>query len=407
MGTSRILAAVVVGLVVSRAEAQWTVVRLHPAGATTSDGYGVGTGQQVGYVKVGPTVGHSRASVWSGTAASWVNLHPAGPDYSVAYGADGGQQVGEVITGGISHASLWTGSAASWVDLHPAGFHHSIAWGAGGGQQVGLVNDFVDRAAMWSGSAGSLVVLNPPPVASMEFTSLAYATDGAHQVGYVELEGSPKAALWSGTAVSWVNLHPAGMISSWGYGVQGSRQVGIVRVADSSSHAALWSGSAASWVDLHIAGALNSRASDVQGNQQVGYVVLPSGQHASLWTGSAASWVDLHAFLPNGFVVSEARSITTDGVNTFIVGWGYSNLVGHEEALMWVGAGPAFCAGDFNGDGAVTSADVPGFVAVLLGGGACPAPPAGCLGDFNLDGVVDGADVAGFVAKVAAGGTCP
>jgi len=57
--------------------------------------------------------------------AGWtvVNLHPAGATYSEAWGVSGGQQVGEAD----GHAGLWSGTAGSWVDLHallPAGVYY-------------------------------------------------------------------------------------------------------------------------------------------------------------------------------------------------------------------------------------------------------------------------------------------
>ena len=44
-------------------------------------------------------------------------LHPQDCYWSAAYGTSGGQQVGEAC----GAASLWNGTAESWVDLHPAG----------------------------------------------------------------------------------------------------------------------------------------------------------------------------------------------------------------------------------------------------------------------------------------------
>lgn len=401
------LVAAIVALAAPNARAQWTVIRLHPAGTIASDAYAAGTGQQVGFARVGPTVGHTRASLWTGSAASWVNLHPAGADYSYCYAAHSGQQAGDAVIGGVDHASLWTGSAASWVDLNPAGSFSSSANGVRDGQQVGWTNVGYSRAALWTGSAASWIDLNPPPTMDYAHSSEAYAVDSGHQVGYVvDIGGVISASLWNGTP-AWVNLHPTGNISSWAYGVRGGKQVGVVRVPDTSSHAALWSGTAASWIDLHPPGVLNSRASDVEGGRQVGYTVAGGIKHAALWLGTAASWVDLHTFLPAEFTSSEARAITIDGGNFVIVGWAFNNIFTREEAVMWVGAAPAFCAGDFNGDNAVTSADIPGFIAALLAGGPCPAPPAGCPGDLNADGVINGADTPVFIAKVLSGGTCP
>jgi len=53
-----------------------------------------------------------------------VDLNPAGASQSRTAGVYGGQQVGsalvggELYVGGEWHASLWSGTAASWVDLH-------------------------------------------------------------------------------------------------------------------------------------------------------------------------------------------------------------------------------------------------------------------------------------------------
>jgi len=61
-----------------------------------------------------------------------VHLHPDGVSESIAFAGAGGQQVGQVrlIDTGSLHASLWTGTADSWVDLHaflPAEFLTSTA----------------------------------------------------------------------------------------------------------------------------------------------------------------------------------------------------------------------------------------------------------------------------------------
>ena len=326
------------------ANAQWTCVSLHPPTVPfQSLGYGGGDGQQVGFAQIGPTVGHFRASLWSGSAGTWVNLHPTTIGYSIAYAASGGQQGGAYFPAGFARAALWSGSAASYVDLHPPTLWQSAVTGMRAGQQVGWTIDVTSHAALWHGTPGSWVDLNPPPTGGFEHTSEAYATDGTHQVGQVvNVGGVISAALWSGSAASWVNLHPTSMISSWAYGVGDGQQAGVVRVlADGgASHAALWTGSAASWVDLHPVGYLNSQAWAVAKGMQVGRVVSSGVAHAALWKGTAASFVDLHAFTPSGFVSSEARSIWTDATGTYIVGSGFSNMTGREEALLWSGPPP-------------------------------------------------------------------
>src|SRR5205085_6098773 len=105
-------------LLVPRAStAQWTVTNLHPAGAAESYLYGGAVGQQSGSVLL---AGQYRASLWSGTAASWTDLTPAGSTWALAFGTAAGQQVGRASVGAYEHAGLWSGAAASWVDLHPS-----------------------------------------------------------------------------------------------------------------------------------------------------------------------------------------------------------------------------------------------------------------------------------------------
>ena len=64
-----VIGAVVVGALTMTAHADWTVANLHPAGATSSWALGIDAGQQVGAANVG---GVDHASLWSGSAASWV-----------------------------------------------------------------------------------------------------------------------------------------------------------------------------------------------------------------------------------------------------------------------------------------------------------------------------------------------
>src|SRR6476646_8920764 len=49
-------------------------------------------------------------------------LHPSGFYGSQAFGVSGNSQAGvsTAATGSPSHATLWSGTAASYVDLHPA-----------------------------------------------------------------------------------------------------------------------------------------------------------------------------------------------------------------------------------------------------------------------------------------------
>ncbi|MFN0012665.1 MAG: hypothetical protein ACKVS8_13590 [Phycisphaerales bacterium] len=310
----------------------WTVINLHPAGATNSLGINVDGGQQVGRATLG---GVNRASLWSGTAGSWVDLHPGGATSSLAWGVAGGQQVGSASVGGVNRASLWSGTAASWVNLTPAGATESGAYGVSGGQQVGYaIVAGVWRASLWSGTAASWVNLAPAGATHSE----AFGVGGGVQVGYVQRSTTGGfACMWSGTAASYVNLHPAGAAQSFAYGVDGNMQVGFVGAGSQGTQlrASLWSGTAASWVDLHPAQATHSLASGGADGQQVGMAQVGGTWRASLWSGTAASWVDLHSFLPPGFSSSTARRIWTNGTTTIICGEGDNTATGRTEALLW------------------------------------------------------------------------
>jgi hypothetical protein len=96
-------------------------VDLNPSGYTSSYGYGVSGGQQVGDA-AGPANGNNvHAILWSGTADSAVDLNPSGFTQSEALGISGGRQVGfgfGPATANNEHALLWSGRAISVLDLH-------------------------------------------------------------------------------------------------------------------------------------------------------------------------------------------------------------------------------------------------------------------------------------------------
>ena len=196
--------------------------------------------------------------------------------------------------------------------------------------------------------------------------SKANATDGNHQVGYVEGQNPPnvnrRAALWSGTPESLVLLWP---LSDWGYSealsAAGGEQVGYVDKSfcvngstDGGSgctyliHAIAWRGTPESRIDLHpvsLAGANDpgdqrSRAVDTDGMNEVGNanfaLPVPGGgyisqTHALLWHGTAESVVDLH---PANWDASYANGVK----NGTQVGYGF--VVAGESptsALVWHG----------------------------------------------------------------------
>ncbi|HEV2294721.1 MAG TPA: PEP-CTERM sorting domain-containing protein [Tepidisphaeraceae bacterium] len=222
----------------------------------------------------------AHASLWSGTAASWVDLHPANWDWSEGNGISDTQQVGQVLRGNVRqvrHAALWSGTAASFVDLHPAGFDESesSAYGATGTQQVGRASG---RAGLWNGTADSWVDLGP---------GAAYATSGTQQAGSAFFG----ACLWSGTADSRVDLAPAGATSSSAYGIFGQ--------------------------------------------YQVGFVSFSGGWRASLWSGTADSWEDLSLALTGSWDESLASDVWINGNTLYVSGYGYNLSTARYEALLW------------------------------------------------------------------------
>jgi hypothetical protein len=78
--------------------------------------------------------------LWTGTAASAVDLHPAQATASECLAVNNGVQAGDVMLidpndpnmNSISRAALWTGTAASFVNLHsflPSNLYTSTATG--------------------------------------------------------------------------------------------------------------------------------------------------------------------------------------------------------------------------------------------------------------------------------------
>jgi hypothetical protein len=258
-------------------------VDLHPGGEYhTSMVIDMSDKQQAGFTHKGEGWGLVEAAMWSSTSESWFNLHPAADvSYSWATGISGDVQVGRVevavwVAGDlhyVEHASLWKGTAESWVDLNPAGALTSRANATSGGQQAGYAyfgrwNEEADQhAGYWSGSAGSWVDLHP---AGSSYSYAADVSDG-QQVGAARFGGRLHAGTWSGTAASWVDLNPPDSTESIAYGVADGYQVGYVTLAD-DRRASIWSGTAESFFDLHdLLGpeysASEARSIDVSGDE--------------------------------------------------------------------------------------------------------------------------------------------
>ncbi len=338
----------------AQAQGGWTVTNLHPVGAKASSASGTFAGKQVGTLI--DLNGFQRAVLWDDTG--WIDLTPW-TNLAWAYGVGGNQQVGIVHTGQL-HASLWTGSAASWVDLHPAGATESEAYATSGSQQVGFVilssGNGLHRASLWTGSAASWVNLHPEGAVY----SLALGIDGSQQVGGAGFPGTNfHAGLWTGTAASWVDLHPPAATTSYTFDIDASHQVGWARV-NGEYRASLWTGTAESWIDLSPAGTTFSRARGASGALQVGVAAPINGKSSAiLWQGSPSSWEDLSLAIPLSWNVldSEASDIEDDGLNQYVCGWGYNGNTKRYEALLWTRPLATTCYSDCDESGQLTIDD--------------------------------------------------
>jgi hypothetical protein len=313
----------------------WIATSLHPKGALSSMLHDTTGTEQVGVVVFGDA---EHAALWRGTAASFVDLHPPLATRSYALGASDGQQVGRAFINEKSHAMAWSGTAASARDLHPAAPENQASQlnGAAGTQQCGWVFNGRARATVWSGSAPTAVDLHPAGAT----VSAAWATNGSLQVGDATLNGVVSAGRWTGTSESFLLLAPDGALLSRVHGIERSLQsdaqmVGEVQFPGVSPHAALWKGSKESFLDLHPAGATRSTAQDTDGHRQVGSVRMGNSTRAALWHGSAETFIDLHQFLPAHYRNSEARAIWSDGLRTSVVGHAFSTVTDTNEAIFW------------------------------------------------------------------------
>lgn len=158
----------------------------------------------------GFVVGNIRfnAALWriSGNTATSTSLAPNGFAESNALGISRGQIVGDaynvqVNQASVLHAGLWTGlTANSFVDLSDSSETSSVAYATNGTQQVGYVsfdksvnsNPPADHhAVVWNGNAASIQML---PLPKGHTDSIAYAID---QQGNI-------AGEIDGAAVEWI-----------------------------------------------------------------------------------------------------------------------------------------------------------------------------------------------------------
>lgn len=325
---SHFIAAIVgVSILSPSAHAAWTATILHPAGTTQSTAIGAFGNNQVGWATIAD---RTRASLWSGTAGTWVNLHPAGAFQSAAVAMDGTIQGGYIVNGTARRAGIWSGTAASFVNLHPATVARSEITDVYANVQVGTTTATTNtNAALWTGSVASWTNLNP----AGSTYSAALGVHGATQVGYFS-GPNQKACLWTGEAESVVDLHPDGYAISGCAAVTSNRQGGFAMMG-TQLRAALWSGSSSSFVDMHPAGDYDhSSISGMTESLQVGNTRTDFLYRACYWNGTADSFVDLHGTLPAEYTQSFATGVSTDGIKDYIVGTA-TNGSGEQFAVVW------------------------------------------------------------------------
>jgi hypothetical protein len=336
--------------------------------AATSEGQVASFGITVG---IGSSI--NQGILWS-LGGTVINLNPTnltGFSQSVAQGIGGNQEVG--YGGGSAtglnsindnyHALLWHNTANSAVDLNPTnltGFTISRAFATDGAHQVGygVGSDTFSHALLWNGAANSAVNLQPTTLGSQYYASFARGVSGNQQVGDMYGQAEPAAVLWTGTAASEVNLNP---ISNGAYtynsgtvafGVGGGQEVGYGDFSQGGpySHALLWRGTAASYVDLNPAGYSNTTAVATNGSIQAGYSSAYIGNapeptpYAMMWSGTAASAVSLQPLLPSYLTASVANSIDAAG-DVFGVAYDTSGAM---HSVEWI-APPHIATGTASG----------------------------------------------------------
>ena len=223
----QIAAIVMCGVWSCTALAQYTVEILHNERWPQSGCFGARLGQQAG------VIGNYwfRAMLWRGASQAPIHLHDPSWYSSAALATDGVRQAGHRTIGAPGtqrvYATMWSGSAQSWVNLNPQGNEISIAYGIAGEVQVGMIKPLsashITYAVLWRNTAESATLLHPP---GWE-TSEAYATDGKQHVGFVKrTETQGRAAVWQDTGRRFVDLNPYGYHLSYASGVSNGQQVG-------------------------------------------------------------------------------------------------------------------------------------------------------------------------------------
>ncbi|MCE9559311.1 MAG: hypothetical protein K8R88_10190 [Armatimonadetes bacterium] len=346
-------------LVGSLAQAQtYTAVELSGGYISNS----VSNGAAAGQAGVGAS---ARATLWNSEGVA-TDLHPSflsstsGPGWSTISGQSGGLCVGSgagQITQNRPAAIRWQDSVATLL-ADPFTKYASYAYSTDGAQIVGnaypfdTFRDIVvpgdSHAIIWDAQTGEVAadLYDGNPV-------VAYGVAAGQQVGY-EIRGSAEARLWFGDRRGFVNLHPARFDSSIAAATDGVHQVGYIgaRVKIFAEtrrgfrallkYGAVWSGTAESLATLAYGARgyplASSYANGVAGDFISGYGEAKDRSartqftHAVTWVGPDHDMVDLHNYLPEGYVYSRGTAVDASGnVSGYAV-----DATNHAHAMLWV-----------------------------------------------------------------------
>lgn len=187
----------------------FTVVDLHPAGASSSFIAAVDGGTQHGSILTPYPAPKSHAAQWSGSAQSFVDLHPFGAVVSQVIDADEGLAAGTTGYFAESQACVWTRSGESWRSLHPAGAARSDVRACRAGLVLGSVTaGGTTSLVIWRGAAAEyevLVLPLPADFASADVKAFDVAEDGTFSLvgsGYNQAMSRTEALLWTSMRAS-------------------------------------------------------------------------------------------------------------------------------------------------------------------------------------------------------------
>lgn len=235
--------------------------------ALATDGSQIG-GYAIPLNRDGTTQGPSRAMLWDVATGTPVDLGDGGSGAQV-YGVGGGQQVGYVIKS-LANAALWIGTAKSLVIIHPTGAVTSFACSTDGGRQVGyagydirvrveafkgLKDTRFNYATVWNGTAASARNIHAVPVNAMAGVSLSHSfaqgIAGSLIVGYGGDQSKVGTPAYSHALVWDANMNyqatdlnaflPAGFVGAQALSVDSQGNIcGFMAKADGTRHAVVW-----------------------------------------------------------------------------------------------------------------------------------------------------------------------